>query len=107
MTTWSIETKDANAAEDRLRLAHRPMDPDTRLLFEEYLWIGDIPLVLERWSWDGVRASSAVMLAEHVRKLSAAELVAFLYDCGIETGTRVTIKRDGDYVFVNFGFVAG
>jgi hypothetical protein len=80
------------------------MDPDTRLLFEEYIWIGNIPVVLERWAWDGIRGSSAVMLAEHVGKLSDAALVSLLNEGGIETVKPVTIKRHGGHAFVNFGF---
>jgi hypothetical protein len=92
---------------DRRRLLDRPLDPDTFIRSFHFFRINGIPFLLERWNFDGIRASSAVFLSEHVAGMDDAELQAFLIEqAGVDLSGSVTISRRESHTFVNFGFEA-
>jgi hypothetical protein len=64
--------EDTDAVSVRLSLANRPIERDTRLISARYVWIGDIRVAVERWTWDGIPGSSAVILTDSVRDLDDA-----------------------------------
>jgi hypothetical protein len=99
-------TKNTDPCAVRLRLANRPVERDTELISAGCVWIGDTQVAVERWAWDGIRGSSAVILTESVRDLDNEGLLALLREGGIRTGDRVTIERDATFPFVSFDFAA-
>ena len=61
-------------------------------------------MLLEQWSADGIRGSTALFLTEHVSTMDDAALQDFLTEHGLDLGNAgVTIVRDDEHVFVNFG----
>ena len=64
-------------------------------------------MLLELWIADGIRGSTALFLTEHVSELDDAELQDLLTKHGFDLGSSgVTIVRDDEHVYINFGFVA-
>jgi hypothetical protein len=93
--------------EDRQKLSQRPIESDTRILSTRYRRIDGIPFLIEAWSWEGIRGSTAVFLNELVAGMSDADLQRFLTErAGIDLEGGVTICRREKHTFLNFGFVA-
>jgi hypothetical protein len=84
----------------------RNVEEDTRILHVAYRRVAGIPFLLEEWSADGIKGSSAVFLTEHVAQMSDSELQQWLADQRVNLGGRVTIAREATHTFVNFGFEA-
>jgi hypothetical protein len=92
---------------DHQRLLERNIEEDTRILHVDYRRVQDIPLLIERWSADGVTGSTAVFLTEQVAGMSDSEVQRFLEDrAGVDLAGGVTITRRETHTFVNFGFEA-
>ncbi len=72
-----------------------------------YRLVAGIPLLLEEWSFEGIRGETAVFLSEHVAGKDDAALENFLREqAGVDVSGSVTVVRRGEYVLVNFGFEA-
>jgi hypothetical protein len=91
---------------DHERLLARPVEPETRIRSSRYRRIAGIPLLLEEWTYDGIRAHSVVFLAEHVGMDDAALQTFLSQQARIEIGGSVTVVRRDNFVCVDFGFEA-
>ena len=92
---------------DHIRLLARPVEEDTRILAAKFSRVGGIPLLVEKWAWDGVTGMSAIFLTEHVAGMDDAALKNFLLEYGgADLSGGVTIARGETYTFLNFGFEA-
>lgn len=93
--------------QDHKRLLERPVESDTIILVAKFIRTDGIPILLERWTWDGVEGSSAVFLNQHVAGMTDADLKKFLTErAGLDLRGGVTITRGDAFVFVNFAFLA-
>lgn len=89
------------------RLLARPVEEDTRILSVQFRRCNEIPILLERWNWEGIHASTAVFLTEHVAAMDDAALESLLSEqAGLDLSGGVTIVRRETHTFVNFGFDA-
>ena len=84
-----------------------PIDEDTRILSQNELEIGNIPVLVQKWAWEGIVAKSAIFHDKDVGELSDEALfqkIADNYDIGPDE--RYTVKRNEEgYTFVNFNFI--
>ena len=46
--------------DDHCLLLERHIDEDTRMLRADYFLVGDMPLLVENWTWEGISGSTAV-----------------------------------------------
>jgi hypothetical protein len=89
------------------RLLQRDVEEDTKILSAKYFRLSGIPFLLEKWTADGIRGSTAVFLTEHVSGMDDAALQKFFNEhAGIVELGETTIVRRAEHVFVNFGFQA-
>ena len=92
---------------DQKALLQRKIEDDTKILETKLFQIGEIPLLVERWSGDGVRGNSAVFLTSHASEMTDDALRRFLTEqAGIDLSGSTTISRNDTHTFVNFGFDA-
>ena len=91
---------------DFLTLAERTLDEDTRIRQTSYQRVNGIPVLFEKWVWEGILAHSAIFLRCDVGSWSDEQLIAFVRDqAGIDVGDQVTISRKmGSHIFVNYQF---
>ena len=86
-------------------LLQRHVDEDTRMLKAGYCRVGDVPMLLERWTADGVTGLSAVLLTRDAGRMNDEELKRFLTEqADLDLSGSVTICRRDVHTFVNFGF---
>jgi hypothetical protein len=86
-----------------VRLARRHLDYDVRVLSVGYHQLGDLSVLREWWSQDGVEGDSAVLLGEQVGNLTNSELIKLLEDrLGLTIGAH-TVAHVDEWVFVNWG----
>lgn len=87
--------------------ASRKIDEDTKILGAEYLKYDKYDLLLERWSFDGIRARSLVFLSEQIHDLSDAEVSALARTTlKLPEDAQTTFKRKDDFTYFNFDFKA-
>jgi hypothetical protein len=83
---------------------NRPIDEDTQITSSKLVKFNERDACLEDWKWDGIKGSTAILLASQFENLSDEEIAAFLAD-HIALGGDYTISRRGpEYIFVNYGF---
>ena len=84
-----------------------PVEEDTRILHQKEIEIENIPVLIQKWAWEGIVAESVIFHNKEVVKFSDEELfqkIADNYDVGPDK--RYTVKRNDDgYAFVNFNFI--
>ena len=83
-----------------------PIEPDTRILFQNETNLGGYPVRYEIWSWDGYRAESFIFSNDDVSGLSDMEIEKVVHESGlIHEESGITINRsDSGFVFVSFNF---
>jgi len=83
-----------------------PIEPDTKILYQNETNLGGYPVRYEIWSCDGYRAESMIFSNEDVSELSDKEIEIVVHESGLileESG--ITINRsDSGFVFVSFNF---
>jgi len=90
---------------DHQLLLSRDVEEDTRILKAEYRRVCDVPILVERWSGDGVMGSTAVLLTRDAGRMADSELKLFLCEhAGLDMSGSVTVGRREQHLFVNFGF---
>lgn len=90
---------------DHCVLLQRPIDEDTRILKADYSRAGSVPMLIERWSADGVTGLSAVLLTRDAGRMDDEELKRFLTEqADLDLSGSVTICRRDAHTFINFGF---
>lgn len=91
--------------DDHGLLLRRHLEEDTRILKAEYRRVCDVPMLVERWSGDGVMGSTAVLLTRDAGRMGDNELKLFLCEhAGLDMSGSVTVGRREQHLFVNFGF---
>ncbi len=85
-----------------------PVEKGTRIHFEEEMNIGEIHVLYQMWSWDGVRAESVVFQSHDVQNLSDVEVQEFVkkkFADKLQIEGAMTISRSSSgFTFVNFNF---
>lgn len=80
-----------------------PIDKETTIIYHEYIKIGEYNARIERWSWDGIQASSLIFLKEEVIHLTNSELTRLIRQ---ETGIveEFAFKDSGEFLFFSYGY---
>jgi hypothetical protein len=82
-----------------------PEDPDTTILAQAEVEIGDLPALYQSWSWEGILAESVIFHSGDVAGVSDEALLQMVQDSYTILEDKFTIKRGSEgYVFVNFNF---
>ncbi len=83
-----------------------PLDPDTKITSQTETVIENIPVLIQRWSWDGISASSAIFHDEDVVDITDNKMFEMIVEnCNPDEKEQYTIKRNQDgYTFLNFNF---
>jgi hypothetical protein len=83
-----------------------PLDPDTTILAQKEVEIGNLPALYQLWSWEGVLAASVIFHGDDVDGVSDEALLQMVQNSyTIPPEDKTTIKRGTEgYVFVNFNF---
>jgi len=104
LLNWRVNIID----QDHQSLLRRDVEEDTKILSTKYFRADGIPYLLERWRWESVHASTAVLLTKYVSAMDDDNLKKFLTEkAGIDLGDGgATIVRCNEHVFFNFGFEA-
>lgn len=90
------------------KLLERPVDEDTEILLEHIVEFKECLGLMELWRWEGIRASSIILLMEDIKDLNRDELVKSLLDqVKASPTTKMTTKENGDYFYLNFNFIVG
>ncbi len=84
-----------------------PVEEGTKILFSSPMKWGDLDIVYQKWSWDGITAESIIFLNEDVKVMDDEALETDVRDGPIvQENSQVTIKRGDEFTFVNFNFVS-
>jgi hypothetical protein len=87
------------------KLLGRPVESDTRILFKEMVKVGEWDALYERWSWEGITASSVVFLYEDVHNLGKEKIIEIVRSTfQLSNDEKMTYSVNVDHVFVNFAF---
>ena len=83
-----------------------PIEPDTKILFQNETNIGGYPVRYEIWSWDSYWAESFIFAKDDVSGLTNNEIEKVVHESGlILEESALTINRsDSGFVFVSFNF---
>ena len=86
--------------------ANRPVEPDTRILFQSEAVLAGLPVLYEAWYWDGVGAESMIFLDKDAVGRDNAALEGLLREANlVREGSDVTFSRaNKGFTFVNFNF---
>jgi hypothetical protein len=91
---------------DMEKFSNVPVEPDTTIVSEAEVVLGEIPALHQQWTWEGLIAESFIFISEDVSHLNDEklfELVKENYVIGEDE--RHTVKRSqSGYTFVNFNF---
>jgi hypothetical protein len=83
---------------------NRPIDKDTAITSSKKLKIQEFDALHENWIWDGVKASSVVLVESQLAGMKDEQLSKMVAE-EIAIGSNFTISRDRNgYCFINFGF---
>jgi hypothetical protein len=84
-----------------------PVEEGTKILFSSPMKWGELDIVYQKWSWEGIRAESIIFLSEDVKDMDDETLDADLRSSPIvNEDSQMTIKRGDEFTFVNFNFVS-
>ena len=86
-----------------------PVEKGTRIHFEKETRIGDMDILHQVWSWDGVHAESIIFRNTDVQNFSDEELQGIVeksFKEKLQKNRKMTISRsDSGFTFVNFNFI--
>ena len=84
-----------------------PVEEDTKIQFSSPMKWGERDIVYQKWSWDGISAESIIFLSEDVKEMDDQALEAEVRDGPVvREDSQMTIKRVGEFTFVNFNFTS-
>lgn len=93
--------------DSKQKLKNRPIENDTVILKEVMLEFRDFLGVFEVWQWDGISASTVVLVKSDVNHYSKEELIKTVFEqIQMPVDPKLTYSEKEDYVFINFGFNA-
>lgn len=84
-----------------------PKDPDTRIRKQSVTIIEGFDALHQHWTWDGIKAESAIFVTSEVEHLDEEQLKSLLVASGLTNTTdKMTFKKStSGYTFLNFNFV--
>jgi hypothetical protein len=89
---------------DAARLLERPIEPDTKIMNQRVVkLLGGFEVLAEEWNWEGVRAKSVVFISTGSVDIDLDIVEHIIAKFKIKGS--YTKKRNGNYFFVNYGFV--
>ena len=82
-----------------------PVEKDTKIIMSSSMKWGELEIVYQKWSWEGITAESIIFLSEDVREMDDEALEDDVRDGPlVREDSKVTISRGDEYTFVNFNF---
>ncbi len=83
-----------------------PVEKDTKILFRQEASLGNIEVLYEMWSWEGISAESLIFANEDVADVTDEALEQEVRKSPlVNEESDMTIKRlDAGFTFVNFNF---
>jgi hypothetical protein len=83
-------------------LLKRPIDADTRIISCKYTKIDNYDVLIEEWSWEGIKASSVVFLENQIEQLHDSQVMQLVLN-HLNVDGQMTISRDDfGYTFVSY-----
>jgi hypothetical protein len=87
------------------KLLSRPIEADTLILEQAFIQFEECIGLFEKWTWDGVSASSIVLILSDVPRMKEMEFIASLFkQMQLPLDKDLTTSVSGDYYFLNFNF---
>ncbi|NOR56619.1 MAG: hypothetical protein GQ531_10505 [Sulfurovum sp.] len=84
-----------------------PVEADTKILMSSPMKWGELDIVYQKWTWEGIKVESIVFLNDDVKEMDDEALEADIRESSIvEEGSQMSIKRGDEFTFVNFNFVS-
>ena len=87
-----------------MRFVNVPVEPDTRIIQQREIVIGDIPSLYQQWSWDGLIAESISFYDQDVEDLSDDDLFDLISDYAVPDEQFTVSRSSSGYTFINFNF---
>lgn len=81
-----------------------PVEPDTRIIRQKEIEIGDTPALYQHWSWDGLIAESIIFYDQAVEDLSDDNLFDLISDHADPDGQYTVTRSSSGFTFINFNF---
>lgn len=83
-----------------------PVEEGTKILYQHEALLGDVDVLHQMWSWDGVVAESIIFVSDDVSELSDSELEHLVRLSPIvKSDSAITLTRTtSEFTFVNFNF---
>lgn len=107
MDTEGNIREEAGAASLEEKFRDIPVDEDTRIISREFVKVGDLDAVREKWSWEGILGETLIFATGDVKDMDDVALEQLLREQEkLEDNLKVIIKRGERFVFVNFRFEA-
>ncbi len=89
----------------KAKLLARPIEDDTNILSQTYIQFEECIGLFEVWSYDGITASSVIVLQADIVHFDKATLIKSLFtQMQFEFDQKHTTSVVGDYFFLNFNF---
>jgi hypothetical protein len=87
------------------KLMNRPVEEETTVLMEDLVNFDQFIGLMELWRWDGITASSIVLLLEDVAGFDQAELINLVFSkMKRPVDPNATFSIHLDYVYINYDF---
>ncbi len=89
-----------------MKFADVPVDEDTKIIQRKETEIDNLPVLIQKWTFDGIVAESAIFHDKDVCGINDEDLFQkIVNNYTVGPDLRHTITRDFDgYTFVNFNF---
>ncbi|MBI9032194.1 hypothetical protein JEZ13_09375 [bacterium] len=97
---------DLELLEIKKKFADVGIDPDTKIILEKYLKVGDYDAKIEYWFWDGIYAFSLIFLKADVEHLEQSNLIKLIKE-EISLTADFSISGTGKYLFLSYGYRSG
>ncbi|MEJ1934997.1 hypothetical protein WDZ92_32775 [Nostoc sp. NIES-2111] len=99
-----VAITDSTTAAMAAEFTSLPIDPDTNIRSVAYARWDGMPVRLESWTWEAIKAKSAIFRAADVADLDDDGLAALVAAHAGELG-ETTAKQEHGFAFVNYGFL--
>ena len=84
-----------------------PVEEDTHIILSSPMKWGDLDVVYQIWSGEGIKAESIIFLNDDVKDIDDETLKADVNDSPIvKDKGKLTMSRGEEFTFVNFNFIA-
>ena len=84
-----------------------PVEEDTKILMSSPMRWGELDIVYQKWSWEGITAESIIFLNDDVKEMEDKALEDDMRDGSLVwKDSGITIARGEKFTFINFNFVS-